>query len=153
AFSVILNLKAQGIADDDIATILMAENGLNLYGNSVLVNSDFAAENPEAVKGFLMALAKGFADAVADPEEGVAAVLKRNETLNTDIEIERLTMANAMNIKTPYVVENGFGGVDMERLAASIETLKISMGLKGNVAADQVFDASFLPPKEERMLP
>jgi NitT/TauT family transport system substrate-binding protein len=153
AFSVILNLKAQGIADDDIATILMAENGLNLYGNSVLVNSDFAAENPEAVKGFLKALAKGFADAVANPEEGVAAVLKRNETLNTDIEVERLTMANAMNIKTPYVVENGFGGVDMERLAASIETLKVSMGLKGAVSAEQVFDASFLPPKEERMLP
>ena len=153
AFSVILNLKAQGIADDDIATILMAANGLNLYGNAVMVNADFAAENPEAVKGFLKALAKGFADAVADPEEGVAAVLKRNETLNTDIEIERLTMANAMNIKTPYVVENGFGGVDMDRLGASIETLKVSMGLKGNVKAEQVFDAGFLPAKEERMLP
>jgi NitT/TauT family transport system substrate-binding protein len=153
AFSVILNLKAQGIEDDDIATILMAENGLNLYGNAVLVNSDFAAENPEAVKGFLRALAKGFADAVANPEEGVAAVLKRNETLNSDIELERLNMANAMNIKTPYVNENGFGGVDMERLGASIDTLKVSMGLKGNVAADQVFDSSYLPPKEERMLP
>ncbi|KKX34436.1 ABC transporter substrate-binding protein [Rhizobium sp. LC145] len=153
AFSVILNLKAQGISDDDIATILMAENGLNLYGNAVLVNTDFAEENPEAVKGFLRALAKGFAAAVANPEEGVAAVLKRNETLNSDIELERLTMANAMNIKTPYVVENGFGGVDMDRLSASIETLKISMGLKGNVAADRIFDGSFLPPKEERMLP
>ena len=153
AFSVILNLKAQGIAADDIATILMADNGLNLYGNSVLVNTDFAAENPEAVKGFLKALAKGFADAVANPEEGVAAVLKRNETLNPEIEKERLDMANAMNIKTPYVVENGFGGVDMERLSASIETLKVSMGLKGNVTAEQVFDASFLPAKEERMLP
>ncbi|MBA4798645.1 MAG: ABC transporter substrate-binding protein [Rhizobiales bacterium] len=153
AFSVILNLKAQGIPADDIATILMADNGLNLYGNSVLVNSDFAAENPEAVKGFLKALAKGFADAVANPEEGVAAVLKRNETLNADIEKERLEMANAMNIKTPYVVENGMGSVDMERLSASIETLKVSMGLKGNVTAEQVFDASFLPAKEERMLP
>ncbi|MET3586044.1 NitT/TauT family transport system substrate-binding protein [Pseudorhizobium tarimense] len=153
AFSVVLNLKAQGIADDDIATILMAENGLNLYGNAVLVNSDFAAENPEAVKGFLRALAKGFADAVANPEEGVAAVLRRNETLDSDIELERLHMANEMNIKTPHVVDNGFGGVDMERLGASIETLKVSMGLKGNVAADQVFDPSFLPSKEERMLP
>ena len=153
AFSVILNLKAQGIGDDDIATILMAENGLNLYGNSVMVNTDFAAENPEAVKGFLRALAKGFADAVANPEEGAAAVLKRNETLNVDIEVERLGMANAMNIKTPYVVENGFGGVDMDRLGASIETLKVSVGLKGNVKADQVFDPSFLPAKEDRMLP
>lgn len=153
AFSVILNLKAQGIPADDIATILMADNGLNLYGNSVLVNTDFAAENPEAVKGFLRALAKGFADAVANPEEGVAAVLKRNETLNADIEKERLEMANAMNIKTPYVVENGMGTVDMARLSASIETLKVSMGLKGNVKAEQVFDASFLPAKEARMLP
>ncbi|MDR6815157.1 NitT/TauT family transport system substrate-binding protein [Neorhizobium sp. 2083] len=153
AFSVILNLKAQGIKDDDIATILMAEHGLNLYGNAVLVNTDFAAKNPAAVKGFLKALAKGFADAVARPEEGVAAVLKRNETLNKDIELERLKMANSMNIKTPYVVANGFGGIDPARLAASIDTLKVSMGLKGNVKADQVFDASFLPAKEQRMLP
>ncbi len=153
AFSVILNLKAQGIADDDIATILMAEHGLNLYGNSVLVNTDFAKENPEAVKGFMKALAKGFAAAVANPQEGVDAVLKRNETLNPEIELERLTMANAMNIKTPYVIENGIGGVDMARLSASIETLKISMGLKGAIKADQVFDASFLPEKAERMLP
>ncbi|MBW9090609.1 ABC transporter substrate-binding protein [Rhizobium wenxiniae] len=153
AFSVILNLKAQGIADDDIATILMAEHGLNLYGNSVLVNTDFAKENPEAVKGFMKALAKGFAAAVANPKEGVDAVLKRNETLNPDIELERLTMANAMNIKTPYVIENGIGGVDMARLSASIETLKISMGLKGAIKAEQVFDASFLPEKTERMLP
>jgi NitT/TauT family transport system substrate-binding protein len=153
AFSVILNLKAQGIKDDDIATILMAENGLNLYGNAVLINTDFAAKNPAAVKGVLKALAKGFADAVAKPEEGVAAVLKRNETLNKDIELERLKMANAMNIKTPYVVANGFGGIDPARLTASIDTLKVSMGLKGNVKADQVFDASFLPAKEQRMLP
>jgi NitT/TauT family transport system substrate-binding protein len=153
AFSVILNLKAQGIADDDIATILMAEHGLNLYGNSVLVNTDFAKENPQAVKGFMKALAKGFAAAVANPKEGVDAVLKRNETLNPDIELERLNMANAMNIKTPYVIENGIGGVDMARLAASIETLKVSMGLKGAVKADHVFDASFLPEKSERMLP
>ncbi|WP_037080892.1 ABC transporter substrate-binding protein [Neorhizobium vignae] len=153
AFSVILNLKAQGIKDDDIATILMAENGLNLYGNAVLINTDFAAKNPAAVKGVLKALAKGFADAVAKPEEGVAAVLKRNETLNKDIELERLKMANAMNIKTPYVVANGLGGIDPARLTASIDTLKVSMGLKGNVKADQVFDASFLPAKEQRMLP
>ena len=105
------------------------------------------------MKGVLKALAKGFADAVANPQEGVDAVLKRNETLNPDIELERLTMANAQNIKTPYVVEHGMGGVDPARLAASIETLKTSMGLKGDVTADKVFDASFLPAEGERKLP
>lgn len=153
AFSVILNLKANGVPDEDISTILFADHGLNLYGNSVMVNEAFAEENPEAVQGVLRALAKGFADAVADPAAGAAAVLARNETLNIDTETARLTMANEMNIKTPYVVENGFGDVDPERLAASIETLKISMGLKGNVTADDIFDAQYLPPVEERQLP
>lgn len=153
AFSVILNLKANGVPDEDISTILFADHGLNLYGNAVLVNEAFAEENPEAVKGFLRALAKGFADAVADPAAGAAAVLARNETLNLETETARLQMANDMNIKTPYVVENGFGGIDEERLAASIETLKISMGLAGNVTAAEVFDSQYLPPVEERQLP
>ena len=153
AFSVILNLKANGVPDEDISTILFADNGLNLYGNAVLVNEAFADENPEAVKGFLRALTKGFSDAVADPEAGVAAVLARNETLNSDIELERLNMANSMNIKTPYVIENGFGDIDTARLAASIDTLKISMGLKGAVTAEDVFDAQYLPPVSDRMLP
>lgn len=153
AFSSVLNLKAQGVPADDISMILMAENGLDLYGNSILVNTDFAAENPDAVKGFLKALAKGFADAVADPDAGVAAVMKRNEVLTAEIERERLDMANALNINTAYVKENGFGGVDEAKLIQSIEYLKVSMGLKGAVGAADVFDSSFLPPKEERMLP
>jgi NitT/TauT family transport system substrate-binding protein len=153
AFSVILNLKANGVPEDDIVPLLFADHGLNLYGNAIMVNEAFADENPEAVKGFLRALAKGFADAVADPAAGAAAVLMRNETLNIDTETERLEMANEMNIKTPYVVENGFGGIDEARLAASIETLKISMGLQGNVTAADIFDAQYLPPAEERMLP
>jgi NitT/TauT family transport system substrate-binding protein len=153
AFSVILNLKANGVPDEDIVPILFADNGLNLYGNAILVNETFAAENPEAVSGFLRALARGFADAVADPAAGAAAVIARNETLDVAIETERLVMANEMNIVTPYVTENGFGDVDMERLAASIETLKISMDLAGNVTAEDVFDPSYLPPVEERMLP
>lgn len=153
AFSSVLNLKAQGVPADDISMILMAENGLDLYGNSIMVNTDFAAQNPDAVKGFLKALAKGFADAVADPAAGVEAVMKRNDVVTKEIELERLEMANALNIKTPYVVENGFGGIDEAKLAKSIDYLKVSMGLAGNVGPADIFDASFLPPKEERMLP
>src|SRR5690606_33695447 len=125
----------------------------NLYGNAIMVNEAFAEENPEAVKGFLRALAKGFADAVSEPAAGAAAVLARNETLDIDTETQRLVMANEMNIKTPYVVENGFGGIDEARLAASIDTLKISMGLEGKVTAEEVFDSQYLPPVEERQLP
>jgi len=152
AFSVILNLKAQGVPDDDIVPILMAENGLDLYGNAILVNTDFAEANPEVVKGFVRALAKGFRDAVADPEAGAAAVLKRNDILDLDVEIERLKMANTMNINTAYVQEHGIGGIDPERMNRAFEQLTVSMGLTGTAKPEDVFDPQYLPPVEERKL-
>ena len=152
AFSSVLNLKAQGVPEDDIVTIMMGENGLDLYGNAVMVNEAFAEANPDAVKGFLAALTKGFRDAVNDPSAGADAVLEVNNILDKDIEVERLTMANTMNINTSAVQEMGFGDIDAERFAKGFEQLKTSMGVQGNVTAADVFDAQYLPAKEERML-
>ncbi len=151
AFSVILNLKAQGVADEDIVPIMMADYGLDLYGNAILVNTNFAEDNREVVEGVLRALIKGFADAVADPQAGAEAVLAANDILDLDIETERLTMANDMNINTAYVQENGFGDVDMDRLDSAIEQLGTSIGISSDISAEDVFDASYLPPTEERM--
>lgn len=152
AFSSVLNLKANGVPADDIVPIMMSENGLDLYGNAIMANTDFAEKNPDAVKGFLKALAKGIKAAIDDPAEGVAAVIKRNQILDPAIEEERLGMANSMNINTPYVQENGIGGVDADRMAASLKQLGTSMGLKGNVTAERLFDAQYLPAKADRML-
>ena len=153
SFSSVINLKAQGVADDDIALILMAENGLDLYGNVVMVNTQFAEENPEAVKGFLKALIRGFQDTIADPAASVPYVLKRNGVLDEATEIDRIEMAVAGSIATPAVRENGIGGVDMAKLAKSMEYLKTSMGVSDTPPApERVFDPSYLPPVEERMV-
>lgn len=151
SFSSVINLKAQGVPEDDIALIMMAEKGLDLYGNVVMVNTDFAAANPEAVKGFVKALTKGYIDAIADPAAAVPHVMKRNEVLNEAVEIERLKMAVAQSIATPAVKANGFGGVDMAKLTKSMEYLQTSMGVSATPpAAEKVFDPAYLPPAAER---
>src|SRR5690606_25406957 len=58
SFSAYLNLVRLGVPHDDISIILMADHGLSLYGNAVIVNTDFAAENPDKVTGFIRAIAK-----------------------------------------------------------------------------------------------
>ena len=151
SFSSVINLKAQGVPEDDIALIMMAEKGLDLYGNVVMVNTDYAAANPEAVKGFVKALTKGYLDAIADPAAAVPHVMKRNEVLNEAVEIERLKMAVAQSIATPAVKANGFGGVDMAKLTKSMEYLQTSMGVSATPpAAEKVFDPAYLPPAAER---
>ncbi len=152
AFSVVLNLKAQGVQEEDIVPILMADHGLDLYGNAVMVNTTFAEENPEAVRGVLAAITRGFKDAVADPQAGAEAVLRANNILTLETEVERLQMANEMNIATAAVRENGFGGVDEAKLARSIELLDLSVGLENPPAPDRVFDGQYLPPEADRML-
>ncbi|MFN7165585.1 MAG: ABC transporter substrate-binding protein [Pannonibacter sp.] len=151
SFSSVINLKAQGVPEEDIALIMMAEKGLDLYGNVVMVNTDFAAANPEAVKGFVKALTKGYLDAIADPAAAVPHVMKRNEVLNEAVEIERLKMAVAQSIATPAVKANGFGGVEMAKLSKSMEYLQTSMGVSATPpAAEKVFDPAYLPPAAER---
>ena len=153
SFSSVINLKAQGVPEDDIALIMMAEKGLDLYGNVVMVNTDFAATNPDAVKGFVKALTKGYLDAIADPAAAVPHVIKRNEVLNEAVEIERLQMAVDQSIATPAVRANGFGGIDMAKLSKSMEYLQTSMGVSATPpAAEKVFDPSYLPPAEERAI-
>ena len=60
SFSSFLNLVRLGVPEDDISTILMADHGLALYGNAIIVNTDFATANPDVIKGFLTAIVAGW---------------------------------------------------------------------------------------------
>jgi NitT/TauT family transport system substrate-binding protein len=135
---------------DDVTLMLMADHGLNLYGNAIIVNAKFAAEKPEAVKAFLRAYLKGLKDSVRDPARAVESVTSRNELAKRDTEIERLRMAIKDNILTPEVRENGYGSVDMGRLQASIEQIGQSVKFKNKVNAADVFDDTFLAPEVDR---
>jgi len=151
SFSSFINLKDRGVPVDDITVLLMADYGVNLYGNAIIVNPKFAAEHPDAVKKFLIAFIKGLKETVKNPEAAVASVLKRNDVAKKEIELERLRMALKDNILTPEVKANGFGGVETERLDKSIEQIALTHDFKnGKPKAADIFDSSFLPPAAER---
>ena len=74
SFSSYINLKDRGVPANDITVLLMADYGVNLYGNTIIVNPKFAAEKPEAVKGFLRAFVKGLKETVKNPATAVDSV-------------------------------------------------------------------------------
>ena len=107
----------------DISLILMREHGLDLYGNVIIANRDFAKSNPEAVKAFVATTVRGFQETAKDPEGAVKHVLNHNDVAREAVELERLRMALAQNIVTDEVRANGFGAVDMDRLERSIDQI------------------------------
>ena len=145
SFSSVLNLIRLGVPEDDISLILMADHGVELYGNAIIVNTDFAAENPEVVSAFLGAVAAGWQDAIDDPDAAIAALIERNPAADADLEKTRFQMALSDNVLTDYVRENGFGGIDPDRFAASLEQLALTYEFQAEPDPALYFDPSFLP--------
>ena len=152
SFSSYINLKSKGVPASDITLMLMTENGLDLYGNSVIVNTDYAAKNPDVVKGFLNATLMGIRDVVADPAATVKYVIKHNNVAREAVEHERLEMALRDNVVTGYVSRNGIGGIDRARFQRALKQLGQSFKFSRSVSVDDVFTEDYLPTKANRMI-
>lgn len=151
AFSSYVDLKSRGVPVDDIVVLLMADYGVDLYGNAIIVNPKFAADRPEAVRAFLRAFVKGLRDTVNDQAYAVEAILKRSD-INKDVETERLRLAIRENILTDEVRARGFGDVDVARLRNAIDQLGIAHEFKTKPKPADVFTPEFLPSAAERAI-
>ncbi|MEP3278736.1 MAG: ABC transporter substrate-binding protein [Stappiaceae bacterium] len=145
SFSSFLNLVRLGVPEEDIKVILMADNGLSLYGNAIIVNTDFAKENSEAVTGFLRAVANGWNDVIADPDAGAAMVVKRNPAADAALEARRLKLAIDANVVTDYTKANGMGGIDEARMEKALEQLAENYEFKNTPDMATIFTGEYLP--------
>jgi NitT/TauT family transport system substrate-binding protein len=150
SFSSYVNLKDRGVPVDDLVVMPMADYGLQLYGDALIVNPKFASDNPEAVKSFLQAFLRGLKETVRDPARAIDSVVKRTDAAKKDLELERLRMAIRENIVTPEVKANGLGGVDAGRLANAIDQIGLIYRFKAKLDSSSIFDPTFLPPPPER---
>lgn len=145
SFSSYLNLVRLGIPEEDIKVILMADHGLELYGNAIVVNTDFAKENPEAVTGFLRAVAKGWNDVIADPDAGAQMVKKRNPAADAELEARRLKLAIDANVVTDYTKANGIGGIDQARMEKAMRQLAENYEFQNTPDMAVIFSSEYLP--------
>jgi NitT/TauT family transport system substrate-binding protein len=150
SFRVYIDLKDRGVPVDDIVLLPMADYGLKLYGSAIIVNPKVAAEKPEAVRAFLRALVRGLRDTVRNPGMAIDSLLRRDDSARKDVELERLRMAIRDNIVTPEVRANGFGAIDNARLDEAIGQLALTYTFRAKPRAEDIFDATFLPPIADR---
>ena len=99
----------------------------------------------DRVKGFLEAVAKGWVDAIADPEAAMPSLLKRNPAADSELEQRRLQLAIDANVVTDYTLENGMGGIDSERFGNALEQVKLTYEFKAEPDASLYFTSDYLP--------
>ena len=145
SFSSYLNLVRLGVAEEDISTILMADYGLELYGNAIIANTEWAEANADTLKGFLAAVASGWVDAIGDPDAAVASLIERNPAADAALETRRLQLAIDANVVTDAVMAGGMGTVDADRLARALDQIAETYEFQNAPDASLYFTDAYLP--------
>lgn len=144
-FTSLLNIEARGVPPADVTVMAYPDFGVKLYGNAIIASPKMIKENPEAIKAFLAAFAKGAKEVIAEPAKAIEAVKARDGIINTQLEVRRLQLAIDTVINSPSAREEGFGQVKAPRLALMASQVSDAFKTKSRVKADQVWDGSFLP--------
>jgi NitT/TauT family transport system substrate-binding protein len=141
-FSDVVDAEHQG---EEIERLEVGEV-IPSYGHQVAVEAGFAEENPETVRSFLRATARGWAAATNDPGEAIDALVARNATLERRREIERLkfeTAAERLQF-TEHVRRAGWGNHDGERWRRLGGMLAETELLEGAIEPDDAWTNAFL---------
>ena len=151
-FTSLLNLNRGGAKDEDIDVMPYPQYGVDLYSNAIIVSEPFLKEKPEAVRGFLRAMAKGLRDVLADPDASIRYVKERDALIDEALEKRRMRLAISSAIATPTAKADGIGDVRPQRLADMVTQVSAAFELKNVVKPEQVWNGGFLPPKADRMV-
>ena len=150
-FTSYIGLTARGVKEEDIVMMKYNDFGAELYGNAVIVNPKFAAENPEAVRGFLRAVNRAIKEVVANPEAFIGLVKQRDPLVTEATELKRLKMMLEF-VDTPVARREGLGGINKLRFDSTIDRVVAAFGIKSTVSPDGIFNSSYLPAARERRL-
>jgi NitT/TauT family transport system substrate-binding protein len=132
--------------------MLMADYGVELYGNVVMAGPKIMAENPEGVRRFLRALTRGIKDVVKDPAGTIDSVIKRNDVARKEVETERLVMTVQQYVTTPWVKANGIGNIDAARWAKALDQIGLTFAYKDRAKSGAAFTDAFLPAAADRKI-
>ncbi|MFC4550415.1 MULTISPECIES: ABC transporter substrate-binding protein [Halorussus] len=119
---------------------------LDVYGMTLVTNPEFAATNPDTVRAFLRATARGWVAATNEPDEAVDALVARNATLERTRDVERRKFGVAADELqwTDHVREAGWGNHDAERWRTLAGTLSETDLLDGPVDPDETWTNEYL---------
>ena len=123
--------------------ILLADVGLPIYSQSLVVNEEMIKINPELVRRFTRAFVKGWTYALAHQQEALETFLKDNPTV--DPKYSTLKFPEVMKLtQTPETEKNGIGYSTADKWQAMQKALLDIGILDKSVEVTKVFTNQFL---------
>lgn len=150
--TVTMALQGVGVDKSEIHLMPYSDYGVELLGSAIVVRPEFAQANAEAVTAFLSGAAHGFRRMIADPDAAISSIKKRDPMIDEQIERDRLAMSIEYRFITPHVRENGISAVSADRVQRAIDAVIEPFELGTPPKAGEIYDDTYLPPREELRL-
>lgn len=129
----------------DLVTFLLADHGLKLYSDGVLVKKEYLKAHPKLIAGFVLASLKGWQYTLAHVEEAASIEQKYEPALNKDVIIGELKILQNMAV-IPVNKTKGLGYIDPERMQESLDFIVKYGGVTGKIpAAKSLYTNQFMP--------
>ena len=123
----------------------------DICGAAIIASQSLITESPDAVRGFVRAVNRAVADVIVDPDAGIAAVARRDPSIDIAANKARLMGTLAMEMNHPDSGILGLGDVQPMRLARAIALIAAAKGLPSTPSPNRIFTRAFLPPEAERI--
>jgi len=149
--TTVMNVRAVGVPETDLAVFFYARYGVDLYGSSIVTTRAFAESHPEAIRKFVSALLHGLNTMTSDLNVAMASLKTYDRLLNDEVEKERMTISMRDMLITPNVLKNGFSSVDMDRLDRTLKQVAPVFNIAAPSPSD-VYTDRYLPPAAERVV-
>ena len=146
-FTTMLNIEKQGMSGSAYSVFPFHEFGLRVYGNAILVNPKFLADNPKAVAGFVKAYHAALKSTLANTREAMKLVKAQDATADEQFEWRRARLAFDTFVNTPTAQETGLGFIDMKRVQSNIDLITSAYKLTSKPQASAIARTDFVPAK------
>jgi NitT/TauT family transport system substrate-binding protein len=134
--------KASGT---ELRTFLLADHGLDLYGNGIAATQDYIANNPDILRRFVRASLKGWKFTFANPDKAAADEIQYVPSLKPDVIVAEIGVVRDLAV-TSDVEKNGLGAFDPAKMKANVDFIRKYVGVNGSPpAATDIYATGFLP--------
>jgi NitT/TauT family transport system substrate-binding protein len=129
----------------ELRTLLLADHGLELYGNGIVATEETIVKSPDLLKRFVRAALRGWTFAMANPEKAAEDQIKYVPSLKPDVAVAEIKVVADLAV-TDAVRKGGLGSFDPAKMAENVDFVAKYIGLPGPApAAADVYAMGYLP--------
>ncbi|HEY2137753.1 MAG TPA: ABC transporter substrate-binding protein [Xanthobacteraceae bacterium] len=132
-------------ANAELRTLLLADHGLELYGNGIAATDEFIAKNPDTLKRFVRAGLKGWKFAIDNPQKAAADQINYVPSLKPEGIVAEIAIIADLAV-TSDTKKNGLGWFDPAKMARNLDFVGKYIGAGPTpLSTTDIYAPGFLP--------